>query len=293
MTRQDAYKKIAEAITEQLEQGVMPWRKPWSVIGTPMSMSTGKPYRGMNQILLAMTMTTAGYESPWWGTYKQIKQQGGQVRKGEKSSLAILWKQVKKKDAVDDDDTYWMLRAFSIFNAAQADGLPDKFFPKPGDKVETIVEADAIVDGWYDGPGPALEFGGDRAYYTPGIDLVTVPERHQFTSTDGYYSTLFHEASHSTGHAARLNREGITGGHRFGSVEYAEEELVAEFSAAFLCAEAGVDSGEPDEAHAAYIESWVKLLHEDPKAVTRAVSAARKAADLIQAAVADGQAAAA
>ncbi len=273
-TQVDVYKEVTDRMIAQLEEGVSPWRKPWASL-MPRSMSTGKAYRGMNIFLLS---AREGEGGNWWGTYKQIAERGGRVRKGEKSSLVVYWKFGKsEKDGVEKG--YAFCRHFSVFNATQAewpDGMPEKFKATTNDH-NPIVEAQAIWEGYKS--RPSLIHGGDRACYSPSEDRVRMPELNAFESPEAYYSTLFHEATHSTGHADRLNRESVTNPISFGSHTYGMEELIAEMGSAFLMAHCGIES--QFEASAAYLGSWIKTIRESPKMVIQAAGKAQRAADLI------------
>jgi len=286
----DVYADVTATITEMLEAGVVPWRKPWNAAGClPLSMSTGRPYRGINPFLLSVA--GAGLTSPWWGTYGQIAKQGGQVRKGEQSTLVVLWrtgsKTVENDDGEEETKAWATLRHFRVFNALQADGLDDKWLRRPlapGEEeagpIDPIEAAETLLES-YVAEGPTLGHGGVAAFYSPIRDHIQLPPRDAFVSPEAYYSTAFHEATHSTGHASRLGREGVVEGHRFGDALYAAEELVAEMGAAMACGIAGIDQADTLPSSAAYIANWLKVLRDDPKMVVRAAAAAQKAVDLI------------
>lgn len=289
-THADVYTKVTDAIIAQLdENSIVPWRRPWTT-GMPLSMSTRRPYRGVNPFLLGIAASIAGYTSPWWATYDQIAKKGGQVRRGELSTLVILWRTgtrtVENDDGEDEVKGWATLTNYRVFNACQADGLDDKWLHSPADGEQTsdpltpLELADTLLESYF-AEGPTLRHGGDRAYYSPGRDHVQLPERERFVSPEAFYSTAFHEATHSTGHATRLNRVGIIEGHHFGDELYAAEELVAEMGAAMLCGIAGVDQVDTLPASAAYIDNWLGALRGDKKLVVRAAAAAQKAADLV------------
>jgi antirestriction protein ArdC len=280
-TKVDGYQVITDRIVAELEAGTVPWRKPWrSVEGFgPTSLSTGKEYRGINHLMLSMQSMAAGYGSIYWGTYRQISSQGGQIRRGEKSTQVVLWKPFTKEvDGVEKK--FLMLRLFSVFNAEQADWT-DGEMPTNPEPLECsfspVEKAERIADGM---PSrPEVKHGGNRAYYSPNLDYVQMPERAQFDAPEGYYATLFHELVHSTGHESRVGRQGIEAFAGFGSESYSKEELVAEMGSAILCAEAGI---EPRiEQNAAYIASWLKVLKGDKKFVVAAAAGAGKAVDFI------------
>jgi antirestriction protein ArdC len=293
--RTDVYQEVTDRVTTALEAGTVPWHKPWSGgrNGRPRCMSTGKAYRGVNTLLLGMTATERGYSSPFWGTYRQISELGGQVRKGETSTQVVLYKPMEVRDEAADSRgedktrTIPLLRAFRVFNAAQADGLAQRFYPDPQpDHPEDAEpggheEAAAMIGSYLAAGGPQLRHvaGNDRACYQSGPDAITLPLASQFESAESYYATLFHECGHSTGHPGRLNRPGIAEFDHFGSVKYAREELAAEMTAAMLCATTGID-GQFD-ASASYIANWLGALRDDKKLVISAAAQAGKAADLI------------
>jgi antirestriction protein ArdC len=269
MTKNDVYAEVTDRIVAALEQGVVPWRKPWRSLGGPRNLN-GRPYRGINVFLLEL----AGFGDPRWGTFNAVKAAGGSVRKGEKGTRIILWKPVRRRGEDENGEqqngSYLLLKEYTVFNAEQCDGLPEL------DTVEheQVASADEVVLGYID--GPTLNYGGDRAYYSPTLDQVTVPHLGQFESADAYYQTLYHELVHSTGHESRLKRTEWTA---FGSETYSREELVAELGAAMLCGVAGI---QPQyEQSAAYIASWKSKLEDDPKLIVQAAAAAQKAADRI------------
>ena len=283
----DAYQVITDQIIELLDSGVAPWHKPWNAeTGMPLSMSTGRYYRGVNVFLLAMQSAVKGYASPWWGTYKQISERGGQVRKGEKATMIVFWKQILKLDeSTGKNIAFWMVRTFNVFNAEQTEdpsvlGLPAPTEPKG--LPEQIAECDAVVREYLAG-GPSFEVGGDAAYYMPGVDHVQMPELATFIGSEEYYGTLFHELTHSTGHSSRLDRDGVANlptGHRFGDALYSKEELVAEMGAAFLAGMTGIAAKTLPNS-AAYLQSWIRVLRGDKKLLVGAAAQAQKAADLI------------
>lgn len=292
-SKQDVYAMVTDQVVKALESGTVPWRQPWQASGFPKSMSTGKNYRGANVFLLGLTATTEGYSSPWWGTYKQIEERGGQVRKGEKSTLVVFWKKgtYSKPDADGEasEKSYVMLRYFRVFNAEQADGLPAKFYTAPDAQPIAPIDACDLIARGYIGR-PPVGHGGDRAFYSPSRDHIQMPARDAFKVSEEYYSTLFHEMTHSTGHASRLNREGIVEGHSFGDELYSKEELIAEMGAAMLCGLAGIENVTLGNS-AAYLASWVRVLKGDAKLVVSAAAAAQKAADHITGATFDDESA--
>lgn len=264
----DVYQKVTDSIVAQLEKGTVPWHKPWTG-GGPVNVRNGRAYRGINVFLLEVM----GHADPRWGTYKAISEMGGQVRKGEHGTHVILWKPVKRKAEHEDEDAgkYILLRDYVVFNAEQADGLPAL---ENGREHEPVEEAEALVLGYI---GPTIRHGGDSAYYAPLVDIVQVPVPENFESGESYYSTLFHELVHSTGHKSRLDRLEHTG---FGTGPYSKEELVAEMGAAMLCGLTGIPP-QIDQS-AAYIANWLERLQNDRKLVVQAAANAQRACDLIQ-----------
>lgn len=307
--------KVAEIVTEQiiaaLDAGVVPWRRPWSIKGTDIARNAwGKAYRGVNVWLLAGSRMANGFASNTWLTFKQVQAQGGTVRPGSKSTLVVFWKSGVSEDRDDKgvQKRWFMLRYFNVFNLDQTHGVVLTAAQKraeaarldaEGLDLNPIEDAEAIVASYFVRDGaPTLRTGSDRAFYLPASDVITVPDRDQYaynsvaTSDEAaaaddldaitgaeFYSTLFHEIGHSTGHESRLDREGITGFDHFGSGQYAAEELVAEFTSAFLCAEAGIDNTLANSA--AYIAGWKSRLADDPNLIIAASGKAQKALDYV------------
>lgn len=278
----DAYKIIADKVIALLDEGVAPWRRPWATTA-PMSMSSGKPYRGINVFLL---MGDGQPGSNWWGTYKKIAELGGQVRKGEKSTPAVLWHFIERGEVDDDGNvvnrSIPMLRYYNVFSASQCDwdgGMPEKFSASVKDHAEND-DAQAIIDRWMaTGNAPRFTNNGDRAFYVPATDTISTPAIGAFDTADHYYSTLFHEATHATGHSSRLARDGVVDAIAFGSHSYGTEELIAEMGAAMLCGEAGITG--TIESSASYISAWLNAIREEPRIVVQAAAKAQKATDLI------------
>ena len=282
--RFDLYQTVTDRIVELLEAGVAPWRSPvmGSEIGRPVSLTTGKPYRGVNVFLLAMSAMSGGYRSRYWMTYKQAGERGGQVRKGERSTLAVFWKLYKTTDRKTGEETRVpVLRYYNVFNADQTDGVrvPDE--AAEADRVHRpLMECERIAAGF--GPdrgGPRVVTGGTTPLYDYGLDAVRVPEASRFRTDESYYSALFHELGHATGHPKRLARCGETH-DGFGSPAYSREELVAEVTAAYLCGEAGIGPATV-EMNASYLAGWITALKGDKRLIVTAAAQAQRAADLI------------
>jgi len=280
----DVYQDITDRIVEALEAGTVPWRKPWKSLSGfgPTRLDGGKEYQGVNTLLLSVAAFAGGYNSIYWGTYKQISERGGQVRAKQKSTQIVFAKTVVKKGKNgEDDSTFRMLRFYSVFNIEQADWPEGKMPVEPeiteADYVEPVEKAERIVAGMPH--APRIQHGGNRAFYSPALDYIGMPPTAAFDSTEGYYATLFHELIHSTGHESRVGRQGIEAFAGFGTASYSKEELIAEMGAAYLCAEADI---EPRiEQNAAYIASWLQVLKGDKKFVVAAASDASKAASYI------------
>jgi len=275
MTKNDVYEQVTDRIIAALEAGTVPWRKPWKALaGLPVNVRNGKPYRGVNVFLLGF----AGYSDPRWGTYKAISEAGGQVRKGEKGTSIILWKPVKRKgEGEEQGSSYMLLKTYVVFNAEQADGLPELEREELREH-EADERAEALVAGFKAAGGPGIFHEYDRAFYRPSADLVGMPKPEQFESSESYYTTLFHELVHSTGHEKRTGR--VEEWTTFGSDPYAKEELVAEMGASMLAGLAGLEMAGGEQS-AAYVANWLQRFKNDRKLVIQAAAAAQKAADMI------------
>lgn len=281
----DIYQEVTNRIVDFLDQGVVPWRNPiprGTGDGWPKNLISGQKYRGINVVLLSMQAWISGFSSDYWVTFKQAKAKGGKVRKGEKGTLVTFWKMYDTKDKESGElISIPVLKHFTAFNLEQVNGIEIPHAPTsplPGEEFAPVPSALAIVDGYRD--KPTIEHQGLRALYRPSEDLVRIPRPSQFEPRDEYYSVLFHELSHSTGHSSRLNRGLDTDPKPFGSPDYSREELVAELSSAFLCAVAGISPPTVENA-ASYIQSWVNVLKGDKRLVVAAAGAAQKSADWI------------
>jgi antirestriction protein ArdC len=293
--REHVYDRITSRIIAALEVGTVPWRKPWGAsLGRPRSMTTNQPYRGVNVLLLGMTSEERGYGSPWWGTYRQIEALGGHVIRGQSAKndagpTTVMFADTRERENDEIDlgtgeparSKYTIARAFRVFNAAQCEDLPARFYPQPSDG-ESLAEPQATLDGYLTRGGPTLDHvPTDRAYYTPSSDRIVLPLRTQFRGPGHYYETAFHEAIHSTGHPSRLDRPGISSFDHFGSGQYAKEELVAQIGAAMLLAETGIDDPGLFDNSAAYVQSWLGALKNDRSLVVSAASQAYRAVELV------------
>lgn len=263
-----AYEAVYNQIVEEMDKGNIPWRKPWSGSG-PKNGKTGREYSGINFFILSMSE----FADNRWVTYKQATELGGQVKTGAKSKKVVFWNIKDYEDASGNKKTVPLLKYFSVFNVEQVEGLNIE----PLEAVEKNTTAESAVEGYKD--KPKIQHMGDRACYAPATDIVTMPHMEKFDVTDEYYSTLFHELVHSTGASSRLNRKGVTNFDKFGTEQYSEEELIAEFGAAFLCSACGIDNTINNSA--AYIQSWKAKFKSEPSIIVHAASKAQAAANYI------------
>jgi len=270
-----AYDKITDRILELLEQGTCPWRRPWSRSRLrPQNGQTRHKYSGINLFLLE----AMAYESPFFMTFKQVKAKGGNIKKGSTGLPVIYWSTFEREDSEAKDNVRHIpfLKYYTVFNASQIEGME---FPEeenaPTIDFEPIEAAQALAENWQD--GPPVEHGSSRACYIPALDKIRLPSPERFNSAADYYQTRFHEMGHATGHDKRLNRD-MSG--NFGSESYGKEELIAEMTAAYLCAECGIDN-QVIKNEAAYLSGWIKAIKGDNKLVISAAAQAQKAANLI------------
>jgi antirestriction protein ArdC len=283
--RKEMYAKVTTALIEMMAQGVAPWSKPWACTGVndvnaPHNGATGRYYRGFNRMYLGLVMFENGWNDPRFMTYKQAKEQGAQVRKGEKGTPVVFNSPIEKKDKATGEVTgkFWLVKQFTVFNVAQIDGLDLAAIEQPTfEGFDEHDDAQHLADGWFDAESIPLGHGGDRAYYSPKLDKVQMPERTDFATPEHYYQTLFHEMIHSSGHERRLKRLDHA---TFGDDNYAKEELVAEIGAAMLYATAGLDR-DLMEHSAAYLKAWASKLEDDPGLLVTAANAAERAAEYV------------
>ena len=273
------YEIVTEKIIKQLESGMTPWRKPWAC-QSPANLITQKEYRGLN----VFTLASQGFSSRFWLTFNQATKLGGRIRKGEKSSPVIFWNVGEDRETITPDGAKktlrpFLLRYYSVFNLAQTEGidLPASVLQetRTNNPIETCEQIVANM------PNPPAFEQSDKAWYSPDSDVVGMPARGLFYSPEGYYSTLFHELAHSTGHAKRLHRDNFDNPVSFGSESYSKEELIAEMTAAMLCGIAGIEQ-KTLENSASYLKTWIARLKSDSRLLVSAASHAQKAADFIQ-----------
>lgn len=265
------YEIITNEILDRLEKGEVPWHKPWTG-GIAMNLVSKKAYRGINVFLLG----PCKYSSPYWVSFKQCEELGGHVRKGEKSHIVVFWKQIKITEE-DEEKNIPLLRYYRVFNTDQCDGLKIPEF-EANQNFQPIAVCEEVVNGMQN--KPAIKFEEPRAYYHPLGDFVNMPNKETFEKEAFFYSVLFHELGHSTGHESRLHRKSQGEWSAFGSEKYSKEELCAEMTAAFLCGHCKIENQTIDNS-AAYIQSWLGKLRNDPKMVVLAAAQAQKAADYI------------
>ena len=275
------HQEITNRIIARLKDGVVPWEQPWSGKGygvMPRNAVTQRAYSGANVILLWSRAQESGFANPLWLTFKQALELGGNVRKGEKGETVIyVSKVIKTDDATGERRAIPFLKAYTVFNVAQCDNLPSRVIAP--DTMQHTVNPntrDELADAFMASTGATIRHGEARAYYRPIDDLVNLPPFETFTNASAYYGVAFHELGHWTGDEKRLNR---TFGRRFGDQAYSAEELVAELTSAFLCAELGFDN---DGADAAYIAHWIAFLTDHSKAIVTAAAAASRAAEFMR-----------
>lgn len=285
--RIDVHEEITNRIIEAIEKGAgefkLPWHRPAGSITRPTNIQSKKAYRGINVVTLWVEAQLRGYATPAWGTYKQFAEAGCQVRKGEKASLVVFYKEIEferaaaeLKDGDDPTPSAWLARGYWVFNAEQVDG-----YETPDRPPVAVIEQNDRVEAFMANTGIETRWGGHSAYYRPSEDIIQMPEQGLFTGTDttnateALYATWLHEGVHATGHKSRLDRN-LSG--RFGTQERSAEELVAELGSAFLCADLAVTPHLRDD-HAHYIAHWLDIMKGDKKAIFTAAAAANRAVE--------------
>ena len=280
-TKFDAQQHVTDRVIAAIEAGTPPWRKPWTGSTAGIAFphrANGEAYRGINIILLWIEAIEKGYTAPRWMTYRQASELGGQVRKGEKSATIIKYGTIERAGETPEDDARAIpyVKAYAVFNADQVDGLPEEFYRRPEPPRDLGTAPDPALEAFFAATGAVIESTPDpRAYYNPATDRIHMPPIRTFHTMGGYYATLAHEATHWTGHASRLGRH-----EKFRDrAAYVFEELIAEIGNAILCSHLGLT---PDfEQSGAYVESWLKALNDDKRAIFRAAAEAQKAVDLL------------
>ncbi|MFH2141275.1 MAG: ArdC-like ssDNA-binding domain-containing protein [Bacteroidota bacterium] len=272
----DVYEIVTNRIIEHLEKGVIPWQKPWTEAGHPKNLITGKNYKGINVWLLS----TLNYAQNYFLTFKQVKELGGQVKKGEKSQEVIFWKWLEREDEEDGNKkNIPLLKYYNVFNIDQCDGIPiEKIPPKIERQNDPIETCEKIINEMQ--KRPEIRNKEQQAYYHKIDDYINIPKTESFLSSESYYGALFHELVHSTGHKERLDRKELTQSKGFRTNDYAVEELTAEMGASYLKSLSGIPI-EQLENNAAYIQGWLERLKKDKKFIVYASAQAQKATDYI------------
>jgi antirestriction protein ArdC len=283
--RFNIYEAITNQIIAAIESGTgdvqMPWHQSGASIQRPVNVQSRRPYRGVNTVALWASAHCQQFDHGLWGTYRQWQERGAQVRKGEKSSVIIFYRDLEPSDCDDRGSRAFIARASRLFNVSQVDGFDLPQLDSSHENIDPCLAAEAFISA----TGASIAIGGERAFYNPVSDTITMPDRHRFLGTKtssaatSWYSTLLHELTHWSGAQHRMQR---SFGERFGDDAYAMEEMVAELGAAFLCGDLGITL-EPRPDHADYIAHWLRILKADQKAIFTAASAANKAAEYLMA----------
>jgi antirestriction protein ArdC len=282
--RVDIYSRITDRIVADLEQGVRSWMKPWNAANTDGRITrplrhNGLPYSGMNVLLLWSEGMARGFSSPMWMTFKQALELGAAVRKGETGSTVVFANRFTKSESdgrgneVDREIPF--LKAYSVFNIEQIDGLPDRYYAQPA-PVPDPVERIEIADRFFRNTGARIRHGGNQAYYSPDMDYIQMPPFDSFRDAASYVATLSHEACHWTASPKRVGRD--LSRYSKDRSDRAREELIAELGSCFLCADLGIAPElEPRQDHASYLQSWLKVLSDDKRAIFQAAAHAQRA----------------
>jgi antirestriction protein ArdC len=287
--RQDVYTRITNQIVEQLEKGVRPWVKPWNAehaagrITRPLRHN-GQPYSGINILSLWMSAELQGYAAPIWMTFKQSLELDAHVCKGEKGSLVVFANAITRterdeKTGEEFEREIPYMKGYTVFNVEQIDGLPEIYYAKAKPGIDSVQRVER-AEKFFADQNATIRHGGNRAYYAQELDYVQMPDFVAFRDAESYYATLAHEMAHWTKHPSRLARD--LGRKSWGDAGYAAEELVAELSSAFVCADLNLQN-EPREENAAYIANWLEVLKHDSRAIFSAAAHAQRAADYLNA----------
>ena len=269
----DIYAEITNRMILEMENGVIPWQKPWMASGRAISHTTGKAYSLLNQMLLGRPGE--------WLTFKQCHEEGGYVRKGEKSHIVVFWKWLDKEDEeTGETKQIPYLRYYNVFHVDQCEGITAKYTQTNPHPASPDEAAEAIITDYVTREGVTIEHReGDAAFYQPATDRIVLPLLKQFTKTAEYYGTAFHEMVHSTGHSSRLARLEATA--NFGGEEYSKEELIAEIGSAALVYHAGLETSASFRNSAAYVQNWLTVLKNDRRFIVSAAGKADKAVEYI------------
>ncbi len=281
----DIYAELTEKFVRSVMENKNPFKMAFERLGGfAANAVSGQTYNGINQFCLGFA--ECQYETPLYLTYNQAKDAGGNVRKGEKGHRVVFWKLLESATETDSKGRpakIPFLRHYTVFNIAQCEGLENLKLPEmPRFENGQIDEAERVIAAMPNAPRISTLDGFGRAYYSPALDLIKMPDRSQFRDTESFYHVLFHELSHATGHKSRLGRLPMDAGlAAFGSTEYSREELVAEMSASFCSARLGIFSDETEEMTLAYLRAWLRPLQDDPKAIAHSAGKAMKACQWI------------
>ena len=269
----DIYAEITNRMIAEMENGIIPWRKPWMAAGAAISHTTGKPYSLLNQMLLGR----AGE----YLTFKQVQQEGGFVRKGEKAHMVVFWKWLEKEDEETGETTQIpFLKYYNVFHIDQCEGISAKHMQQNANPASPDQTAETIIADYVQREGVTIEHReGDAAFYQPASDRIVLPLLKQFAETAEYYSTAFHEMVHSTGHMKRLAR--LDGTAHFGGEDYSKEELVAEIGSTALVNHAGLETSSSFHNSAAYVQNWLQALKNNKRFIVSAAGRAEKAVNFI------------
>ncbi|MDE0518168.1 MAG: zincin-like metallopeptidase domain-containing protein [Bdellovibrionales bacterium] len=278
MVKKDIYQEITNQIISDLEKGLPVWEKPWEkgFMGFPVNVFSKSFYSGVNTLILWLRQSQIGFETSQWITFLQVKKLGGKVKKREKATPIVFYKKLLITDEkTEEEKTIPILKTHAVFNLSQTKGLEHlikKSSSKEDPHFQDVEKAEELIKK----SKADISFAPiDRACYLPIDDKILMPKKEQFKTGERFYSTMFHELSHWTGHKSRLDR--AMGGKK-GSKTYAFEELVAEISASFICCHLGF---EYSTQHSAYVKDWLEVLKEDKKAIFKASSKAQKATEFI------------
>jgi antirestriction protein ArdC len=283
MSANDLFARITGQIADAIAAGAstyhMPWHRWGNNLSQPVNAFSGRNYRGVNVLLLWAAAEQAGYATGRWATFRQWKEAGAQVRKGERGTSIFFWKAAAKADEEPDSDDAkpgrprYIAKVYWLFNEAQVDGA-EPAIPQPNLSAEERI---AVADAFVASTGASISHGGDKACFVPSLDQIRMPEFEQFRSPEAFYAVVFHELIHWSGAKHRLDRD-LTS--RFDRASYAMEELVAELGSAFLSAQLGL-APEPRPDHAGYVASWLRVLEHDGRAILTASAKAQEAVDYL------------
>lgn len=276
----NVYDDVTNKIIAMMENGVTPWRKSWDDMTPALSRplrENGVPYTGINTLMLWMAAEIRGFTSPYWMTFKAAQSHGGRVRKGAKSEIAVFFQTIVRETDNGETTKYPVMKTYNVFNVDEIDGLPEKYYPKPVVRNAGSTRVPEY-DCFFADTGSVIRHGGGKAFYSPNLDFIQMPNFNGFDDADSYYSVLAHEHIHWTGSSKRLNRKLSI---QMASSDYAMEELIAELGSAFLCAELGISTG-PRPDHAAYLNMWVKALRENNRVLFKAASYSEAAVRFLQ-----------